>query len=292
MSRPVPWRIFTSYAVAWLYLAGFVAAEVVYAALSPHDQAAVLGWASTNVHNLRHDPVGCLVASAFVTQTFATAWPALIALAMFGANRVLGNWRTALVCAAGQVIGTLVSEGIVGYRVSRGLLPAADRYIIDVGPSYVVVSAIVVALLYGSWLARAAAALDLALLVVVGNIFGGLSDLDVAAVGHVTAMTVAAVARQRPGLAAAQAAAPAAPPGPGRHPRWLASRAGRVLAVSLGGTQPRGPRWGAPVIFSGSFRLRRPGCPPRPEPPWPVSATDALRPQVAGQPGPDGRNRP
>ena len=219
MSRPVPWRIFTSYAVAWLYLAGFIAAEVVYAALSPHDQAAVLGWASTNVHNLRHDPVGCLVASAFVTQTFATAWPALIALAMFGANRVLGNWRTVLVCAAGQVAGTLVSEGIVGYRVSRGLLPAADRYIIDVGPSYVVVSAIVVALLYGSWLARAAAALDLALLVVVGDIFGGLSDLDVAAVGHVTAMTVAAALgsvlvwrlrrRQRRPLRQDQAIAPA-----------------------------------------------------------------------------------
>ena len=192
MSRPVPRTVFTSYAVAWLYLAGFIAVQVAYAALSPHDQAAVLGWASTNVHNLRHHPVGSLVASAFVTQTFATAWPALIALAMFGANRVLGNWRTALVCAAGQVTGTLVSEAIVGYRVSRGLLPAADRYLIDVGPSYVVVSAIVVALLYGSWLARAAAALDLALLVFVGNIFGGLSDLDVAAVGHVTAMTVAA----------------------------------------------------------------------------------------------------
>ena len=142
---------------------------------------------------LRHHPAGSLVASAFVTQTFATAWPALIALAMFGANRVLGNWRTALVCAAGQVAGTLVSEAIAGYRVSRGLPPAAGRYIIGVGPSYVVASAIVVALLYGSWLARAAAALDLALLVVVGNIFGGLSDLDVAAVGHVTAMTVAAV---------------------------------------------------------------------------------------------------
>ena len=96
------------------------------------------------------------MASAFVTQTFATAWPALIALAMFGANRVLGNWRTALVCAAGQVAGTLVSEAITGYRVSRGLPPAAGRYIIGVGPSYVVVSAIVVALLYGSWLARAA----------------------------------------------------------------------------------------------------------------------------------------
>ena len=218
MSLAVPWRIFTSYAVAWLYLAGLVAAAVVYATLSPHDQAAVLGWASTNVHNLRHDPVGCLVASAFVAQTFAGAWPALIVLAMFGANRVLGNWRTALVCTAGHVIGTLVSEGIVGYRVSRGLLPASSRYIIDVGPSYVVVAAIVVALLYGSWLARAAAALDLALLVVVGNIFGGLNNLDVAAVGHVTAMVVAAAVgsvlvwqlrrRQRRPLRLEQAVAP------------------------------------------------------------------------------------
>ena len=82
-----------------------------------------------------------------------------------------------------------------------------------------VVSAIVVALLYGSWLARAAAALDLALLVVVGNIFGGLSDLDVAAVGHVTAMTVAAISgsllvwqlrrRQRRPLRQDRAGAPA-----------------------------------------------------------------------------------
>jgi hypothetical protein len=234
MSRPVPWRIFTSYAVAWLYLAGFSATAVAYAALSPHDQAAVLGWASTNVHNLRRDPLGCLVASAFVTQTFAGAWPALIVLAMFGANRVLGNWRTALVCAAGHVIGTLVSEGIVGYRVSRGLLPASSRYIIDVGPSYVVVSAIVVALLYGSWLARTAAAVDLTLLVVVGNIFGGLSNLDVAAVGHLTAMIVAAAVRQPPGLAAAQAAAPAAPPGPGRHPRCLDGPSGRARGEACG----------------------------------------------------------
>ncbi len=67
----MPRTIFTSYAVAWLYRAGFIAAQVAYAALSPHDQAAVLGWASTNVHNLRHHPVGSLVASAFVTQTFA-----------------------------------------------------------------------------------------------------------------------------------------------------------------------------------------------------------------------------
>jgi hypothetical protein len=178
------------YAFAWLYLTGFVVSELVYAALPAHDQSAVLGWVSTNVVNLRHHPVGSLAASAFIPETFSLAWPVLIALALFGANRVLGNWRTALVCATGHVIGTLVSEGIVDYRVAHGLLPASDTSIVDVGPSYVVVSAIVVAVLYGSWPARVAAALDFALLVFIGQIFSGLSTLDVPAVGHTTAITV------------------------------------------------------------------------------------------------------
>jgi hypothetical protein len=193
MRRPDLQRIFRSYAVAWVYLIGFVITEVVCVKLPPHDRSAFTAWASTSVHNLQHDPVGSLVVSAFVTQGYWLAWPFLIALALFGANKVLGNWRTALVCAAGHVIGTFVSEGIVGYRVSHGSLPAADRYLIDVGPSYVVVTAIAVVLLYGSWLARAAAALDLVLLVAVGNIFGGLSKLAVSAVGHATAIAVGVV---------------------------------------------------------------------------------------------------
>ncbi len=193
MRRPDLKTIFRSYAVAWVYLIGFVITEAVCSVLPANDLNAFTMWASTSVHNLQHDPVGSLVVSAFVAQGYWLAWPFLIALALFGANKVLGNWRTALVCAAGHVIGTLVSEGIVGYRVSHGSLPPADRFIIDVGPSYVVVSAITVALLYGTWLARAAAALDLALLVVVGNIFGGLSQLAVSAVGHVTAITVAVI---------------------------------------------------------------------------------------------------
>jgi hypothetical protein len=185
--------LLTRYAVAWVYLIAVIIAEIGYAALASHDRSALLRWASTNVVNLRHHPVGALAASAFFPAESATAWPELIALAMFGANRVLGNWRTVLVCTAGQVMGTLVSEGILGYRVAHGLLPAVDRYIIDVGPSYVVMSAIVVAVLYGSWVARAAAVLDSALLVFVGHIFSGLSRLDVAAVGHLTAITVAAI---------------------------------------------------------------------------------------------------
>jgi membrane associated rhomboid family serine protease len=185
--------VFTRYAVSWVFLACVCITEIVYVLLPADDRTELVRWASTSVHNLEHHPVGCLIVSAFIPTGYLTAWPALVALAMFGANHALGNWRTAVTCAAGQVIGTLVSEGIVGYRVAHGTLPPADRFLTDVGPSYVVVAAIAVALLHGGWLARGAAALDFALLIVVGQIFAGLSHLDVSAVGHVTALAVGAV---------------------------------------------------------------------------------------------------
>jgi hypothetical protein len=178
---------------AWLYLAGVCAAEITYALLPSRDRAALLGWASTSVHNLEHHPVGSLVASAFFPTSFLLAWPAVIALAMFAATSVLGTWRTALTCAAGQIIGTGVSEGIVAYRVAAGSLPPADRFLLDVGPSYVVMAAIAIALLHGRWLARAAAAVDLVLLIFFGQIFAGLSRLEVTPVGHLTALMTGAV---------------------------------------------------------------------------------------------------
>jgi hypothetical protein len=179
-------------AFAAVYLACFAITGLVYAALSPHAQAALTAWASTSVANLEHEPVGPLIVSAFVAPGYFLAWPALILLVLPGAGRALGSTRTALVCAAGHVIGTLVSEGIVAYRVDAGQLPHADRNLIDVGPSYVVVSAIVIAVMCGSRLARAAALADFAVLVFPGHIFGGLSRLDVAAVGHLTAAVTAA----------------------------------------------------------------------------------------------------
>ena len=60
------------------------------------------------------------------------------------------------------------------------------------GPSYVVVSAIVIAVVCGTWLARAATALDFAVLVFGGHIFAGLGHLDVSAVGYLTALITAA----------------------------------------------------------------------------------------------------
>jgi hypothetical protein len=192
MPRHAIGAVFRRYAVAWAYLVGFCAVQVSYQFLAPGDKAALLRWASTSVHNLEHHPVGCLIVSAFVPSGSEPVWPLLIALALFGANHLLGNWRTLVTCAAGQLVGTLVSEGIVAYRVAAGTLPDTDRNLLDVGPSYVVVAAIAVGLLWGTWLIRAAAALDFALLIFVGQIFEGLSHLELSAVGHLTALITGA----------------------------------------------------------------------------------------------------
>jgi len=186
--------MFGRHAFAWAYLGCYLAAGLTWTLLTPGAQATLTAWASTNVANLEHEPVGPLLLSAFVGPGNLLPWVALIALAVFGANRALGNARTALICAAGHVIGSLASEGIVAYRVDAGQLPATDRYLTDVGPSYVVVSAIVIAVMCGTWLIRAAAAIDFAVLVIGGHIFGGLSHLEVAAVGHLTALVTAAAA--------------------------------------------------------------------------------------------------
>ena len=71
MLRPAPRTLFSGYAAAWLYLLFVIAAELCWAALSGHDQAALLHWASTSVDHLEHDPVLTLVASAFVPASSA-----------------------------------------------------------------------------------------------------------------------------------------------------------------------------------------------------------------------------
>jgi membrane associated rhomboid family serine protease len=185
--------MFRRYAFACAYLACYLVAELVYVLLNPRAQAALTAWASTNVANLEHEPVGPLVLSAFVGPGYLLVWPVVIALALFPANRALGNAGTALICVAGHVMGTAVSEGIVAYRVDAGQLPVADRYLTDVGPSYVVVSALVITVICGTWLERTVALLIFAALVLGGHIFSGLSHLDVAAVGHLTAIITAAV---------------------------------------------------------------------------------------------------
>jgi Rhomboid-like protein len=211
------WAARRQYAVAWIFLGVFLLAGVLSAALPGHERSALLWWASTDRANLRHHPAGALIVSAFFPDGGGTlAWVPLIALALFGANRALGNARTAVVITAGHVLGTLVSEGILDDQIAHRLRPAAEAQILDIGPSYVVVSTIAAALLLGTHPARLAAGADLAFLVLAGNIFGGLSTLQVAAVGHVTAIAVAAPLAAALGRTRPRRAPAAAGPGPER----------------------------------------------------------------------------
>ncbi len=143
------------YLTASVFLCAFLIVTATGATLPARDRSALATWASTSVASLEHHPAGSLLLSAFIAGGSAAIWPVLIALALFGANRGMGNAATAVICAAAHVIGTLVSEGIVAYRVDAGLLPVSSRHLLDVGPSYVVVAAAVLALASGSWPARA-----------------------------------------------------------------------------------------------------------------------------------------
>ena len=213
------------FAFAWAFAGMYGVSAIVYTALTPHAQAVMVSWSSTNVHNLRTEPAGPLLASAFIPGHPAIGWIPVIILAMFTASTVLGNTRTALVVGAGHVIGTLVSEGILAARVADGSMPGNARFIVDVGPSYAVVSALAVTMLYAAWWYAAAAGACFAGM--AGNLFGGLSHLDVSAVGHLTAVSAGIVLgglllrrggpRLRP--------APDRPPVPAAQP-LLAQRAG------------------------------------------------------------------
>lgn len=204
------------YAFAWVYLVLFLLTQIIYARLDPHDQVSFTAWASTSVANLKTDPIGCLILSAFVTGGNQWVWLVLIGVALVAACHVAGNRRTIIACVAGHVVGTLVSEGIVAYRVHVGQLPLADHHLTDVGPSYVVVAALVLTLIWPGLAFRALApralvacafaAADLVILIFPGGIFGGLAQLNVSAIGHLTSIVTASgyalasayVARRQP----------------------------------------------------------------------------------------------
>jgi len=178
------------YAVTWLYLGLYSMCAVIYAFLGARGRAEVIDWSSTNLANLHRDPAGSLIASAFIPGTPAIAWLVLGSLGLFTVNRLLGNLRMALLLVAGQVAGTMVSEGIVGYQIGHAILPSSARHIVDVGPSYVVVCALVTATLFGSRIQRVAAGAGFAGL--AAHIFRGLTHLDLTAVGHLTAASIGA----------------------------------------------------------------------------------------------------
>ncbi|MDL4821321.1 rhomboid-like protein [Actinomadura opuntiae] len=160
--------------------------------LPPGARRALVAWASTNLANLAVDPVGTMVASAFVAEGSQGALLVVAALGLFPVVRRFGNVRAVVLVAASHVLGTLISQGIAFVRLEAGLLSDSVRTISDVGPSYVLCAALVAAVLYGHGRVRRLLAFG-AWAALLPFLFAGLSSLEIAAVGHLVAMVSGAV---------------------------------------------------------------------------------------------------
>jgi hypothetical protein len=177
--------------VALAYTIVFVIVDLIFRTRSATGQAAWLNWASTNLANLPHHPIGSLVASAFVAEGDPFRWAALALVGLGVVNWSLGNWRTAVLVTTAHVVGTVISQGILWYRIVAGYEPVDQRHIIDVGPSYVVACALVAGITYGPRAGRLPAGLGFVLL--LPSLFGGLSTLEVSSVGHLCSVLIGLV---------------------------------------------------------------------------------------------------
>jgi hypothetical protein len=148
-----------------------------------------LDWASTDIVNLADHPAGALLVSPFVGGSDLGQWLALAAIGLVTTGWVLGAWRTAILVLGAHVVGTYLSEGILALRVVLHSAPRSSLYILDVGPSYVVIAGLAAGVAYGRWAGRIPAAVGLALM--APGSFAGLPRLDVAAVGHLCSVLVA-----------------------------------------------------------------------------------------------------
>jgi hypothetical protein len=177
--------------VAVGYVLALVVTTLVFRGRTPAGQKAWLDWSSTNIVNLRHHPIAAMVTSAFVAEGSLVSWTLLALVGLVAVNWSLGNRRTLVLVTGAHVVGTLISEGIVAYRISAAQLPATDRYIVDVGPSYVVACALVAGAVYGLRAGRLPAVGGFALF--APGAFNGVSGFEVAPVGHLCSVVIGLV---------------------------------------------------------------------------------------------------
>jgi hypothetical protein len=175
------------------YPAAFLASSLAVQAQPAARRAQDLLWASTNLDNLADHPLRAVFVSAFLVDGDVAGWTALAVLGFAGLVTATGPWRAVVVAAAAHLIGTAASEGILAARIDRGLEPASQRTILDVGPSFVVVGLLIATVVCGEgpWWRLAAAG---GFAVLAPSLFDGLTAWDVPALGHLVAVLVGLVA--------------------------------------------------------------------------------------------------
>jgi hypothetical protein len=123
--------------VAIIY-AGAVTIVAVALSLVPdqiHDSLVLRS--STNLVNLRHDPLLVLAASAFVVPGLPSLWPVpFLMFAYATAQRWVGRAATVFVAALGHVGATLFVSVLISSGIAHGQLARSVARSSDVGVSY------------------------------------------------------------------------------------------------------------------------------------------------------------
>ncbi|MGW3202708.1 rhomboid-like protein [Streptomyces sp. NPDC001135] len=135
--------------------------------MSPEFEEHFLRQRSTNIHELSHNPVRVLVASAmWIDSGHWIPYAALYTVFHAPAERWLGTARWLTVCALAHVLATLISEGALLLAVRDGIAPHSALNTLDVGVSYALAGVI------GVLTHRIAAPWRYAYLLVVLALFG------------------------------------------------------------------------------------------------------------------------
>ena len=225
---------------ALTYALALAGTHLLFQAQPQATQNAWLAWTSTSLDSLSTHPVGSLLTSALVIEDDPLPWVALALVALWSAVRVLDRgrrvddgggrvddgggrvadsghrlpdggrraldvgrrvpWRALALVIGVHVLATLASEGMLARRIALGDEPASARHVIDVGPSYLVVSALVAVIVAGRRVERILCAAGF--VVVAPSLFEGLDRWDVTAVGHASTVVLAAAYGlwRRPGI--------------------------------------------------------------------------------------------
>ncbi len=162
-------------------------------AAGPDLTDALIRSESTNVHNMLHNPVRGLIASAFWIDT--SRWPVALVLlfvvVMAPTERRIGTARWLAVGAAGHIGATVATTIGISIGVSHHLLRPSLTHAADVGISYfaIAVATAYVALLPGRlpWLGRAVIVGYVVVNVAASQTFTDYGHLVAAAVGFALA---------------------------------------------------------------------------------------------------------
>ncbi|EST27889.1 membrane protein [Streptomyces roseochromogenus subsp. oscitans DS 12.976] len=131
------WAYIRSAPGTYVWLAVLFVTTVALHQMSPDFEQHFLRQRSTNIHELSHNPVRVLVASAmWIDSGHWLPYVVLYSVFHAQAERWLGTPRWLAVCALAHVLASLISEGALLVAIQDGVAHRSAVNTLDIGVSY------------------------------------------------------------------------------------------------------------------------------------------------------------